>query len=375
MKKILLTLILSVFTLSIFAQNLHEFENSEIYLITCGPGDRIHSHFGHTAIRFKDDSKNLDLAYNFGVFDFRDPNFIPKFCRGKLNYKLAKGPFKLFLRSYIREKRVVIQQKLLISNDVKEKLYRTLEVNARPENKYFLYHFLKANCTTKVIDQLNQINSDVFSFYKEKTDAETTWRKEIDKYLRPSPWMDFGIDIVLGMPMDEKITASQRMFLPESYMESLTERFDGKFLGKKEYILTEAKELKRPFVTPGFVFWMLLGFIVFLFIKGHVKTYKTVTFTISLLSGIVGLVIVFLWFFTDHDTTINNFNLLWANPLNLVFYAFPKKIKIYYTKANSILLLLLLLFWWLIPQQLPVAAIPFVIILLLYFMYKRIRTI
>ena len=34
--------------------------------------------------------------------------------------------------------------------------------------------------------------------------------------------------------------------------------------------------------------------------------------------GIIGFVIVFLWFFTDHSATAYNWNILWAFPLHLV---------------------------------------------------------
>jgi hypothetical protein len=41
---------------------------------------------------------------------------------------------------------------------------------------------------------------------------------------------------------------------------------------------------------------------------------------------VVGIGILFLWFFTNHDMTQNNFNVLWANPLLLILI-FAKKIK------------------------------------------------
>ena len=60
---------------------------SEISIITADSGDNLYESFGHSALRLKDPILNLDLVYNYGVFDFDAPNFYSNFVKGRLLYK------------------------------------------------------------------------------------------------------------------------------------------------------------------------------------------------------------------------------------------------------------------------------------------------
>ena len=62
---------------------------SEISIITADSGDNLYESFGHSALRLKDPILNLDLVYNYGVFDFDAPNFYSNFVKGRLLYKLG----------------------------------------------------------------------------------------------------------------------------------------------------------------------------------------------------------------------------------------------------------------------------------------------
>jgi len=61
-------------------------EWSDVSVITILPGDPLYSSFGHTAIRVRDDSADIDVGYNYGTFDFDEEGFYVKFLRGKLDY-------------------------------------------------------------------------------------------------------------------------------------------------------------------------------------------------------------------------------------------------------------------------------------------------
>ena len=55
-----------------------------IYLMTMGPGDEAWEKFGHNAIWIHDAQNGTDIAYHWGVFDFRDKDFYPNFALGKM---------------------------------------------------------------------------------------------------------------------------------------------------------------------------------------------------------------------------------------------------------------------------------------------------
>ena len=60
----------------------------QISILTCAPGEDVYTAWGHTAIRIIDSSKQTDIVYNFGTFDFNTPNFLLEFIKGNLNFNL-----------------------------------------------------------------------------------------------------------------------------------------------------------------------------------------------------------------------------------------------------------------------------------------------
>jgi hypothetical protein len=75
---------------------------------------------------------------------------------------------------------------------------------------------------------------------------------------------------------------------------------------------------------------------------------------------LVGVLVTFLWFVTDHHGTVNNLNILWAHPLWLLLAVVRAKSKMAYRLAlacGSILVLTILAFAWL-PQALHIATLP-----------------
>ena len=72
--------------------------NDEIQfsIITIGPYEsELYSAFGHSGIRYVDKKNNIDHFYNYGIFDFNQPNFYVNFLNGKLLYMVAKYDYRL----------------------------------------------------------------------------------------------------------------------------------------------------------------------------------------------------------------------------------------------------------------------------------------
>ena len=60
-------------------------KDASISIITLGPDkNELYAAFGHSAIRVADPANGIDWAYNYGVFDFDQPNFYLNFTRGFL---------------------------------------------------------------------------------------------------------------------------------------------------------------------------------------------------------------------------------------------------------------------------------------------------
>jgi len=83
-----------------------------ISLLTCTPGAELYSIFGHNALRVIDSAAGTDVVYNYGTFNFNDPDFYTKFVRGKLMYFLSQSSYPDFLFEYSYFKRGIVEQEL-----------------------------------------------------------------------------------------------------------------------------------------------------------------------------------------------------------------------------------------------------------------------
>ena len=124
MKNISLLLVLLCFSLDTPAQEKPS--ALRISLITCSPGVELYSVFGHNALRIVDSAAGTDIAYNFGTFNFNDPDFYTKFVRGKLKYFLSQYNLNDFLFEYMYFKRGVTEQVLNLTENEKREIQLAL---------------------------------------------------------------------------------------------------------------------------------------------------------------------------------------------------------------------------------------------------------
>lgn len=80
-------------------------------------------------------------------------------------------------------------------------------------------------------------------------------------------------------------------------------------------------------------------------------------------TGLLGILLIFMWFGTDHSMTKNNYNLLWAWPIHLFISFFTNSKKIWVKKYFLFAVIgqcMVLLVWWFLPQQMNNALLPLV---------------
>ena len=374
MKKILIILLL----VSTFcgAQSLKISDQSKISVITCGPWQgELYSAFGHSAVRVQDPAIGLDEVYNYGVFDFDQPNFYLNFARGYLNYKLGVHPYPNFRDYYIYHNRFIHEQELNLTPNQNQRLYDFLRKNSLPANAHYFYDYFYDNCSTKLPSVVTQVFGDSVKFDGSHITTDYTIRDLTDIYLTQQPWGDLGIDICLGLPMDKKLSPYEYMFLPD-YVESgfdhaTIERNDSTVsLVRRKIVVYEsrAEEPQKSLPHPLYVFSGLAMVALALTIFDLKRKKVSNWFDVLLFGtvGLIGLLLFFLWFFTDHKAAANNINILWALPTHIVaLIAFKKKpswLSTYFLIVTG-LLIFLLITRWVMPQQINYSLIPVVIAL------------
>lgn len=358
-------------------------EYSEISIVTAGPGTELYEAFGHSAIRIKDPILQLDLIYNYGMFDFKQPNFYTNFTKGNMIYSLAKYDFKYFLASYKRNKRWVKQQVLNLNKQQKQDYFIFLENNALSKNKNYNYDPYFNNCATVLRDITSTILGDKVIFSDKNLPKNQSFRQLMDQETPWNTWGSFGINLVLGSKLDAKPNFKQYMYLPD-YVYTIFKnsvvfiKNQPENLVKREDILLDYKELKQEIsmVSPFLIFCIISVIGIFFTYSDYKKKKRTkwLDFILLFATGILGVVVVFLWFFTDHATAPNNFNFLWAFAPNLVI-AFlmlkqhPKKWLHAYFKFLIFMLGLMPILWILEVQLFPISTIPFLMLLFIRYFY------
>lgn len=343
-------------------------------LITCAPGEDLYSTFGHTALRVEDGATGADYIFNYGTFEF-SPAFYSQFIRGKLLYSLSVENFRDFISQYQYESRSVQEQILQLTCPEKEKLYSALQINAQEQNRYYRYDFLFDNCTTRAKDIVanNTYNRVVFKNILPKN--KPSFRNLIHSYLNAGHeyWSKLGIDILLGAKLDKKVTNEQAMFLPDYLLKG----FDSALVNGHSLVTPPQTVLQMPsplskgyFFTPAIVFSIVCMLILFLSFS-HAPWIRTVLnifdFLFFFVLGLAGMLLLFMWFATDHTVTANNYNLLWALPTNAIaaFFVHSNKqvIRIYFKLVFG-LSILLLAAWFFIPQQMNNALLPLLVLII-----------
>jgi hypothetical protein len=349
---------------------------AEISIITCGPYQReLYSAFGHSAIRVVDPALGFDIAFNYGVFDFNQPNFYLNFTRGFLYYKLGVYSYPDFRDYYISHNRYVHEQVLSIDSTQRQAIFSYLENNSLPQNQTYRYDYFYNNCSSKVRDVFAEVFKDQIRFDGSFIKTNYTIRDLTDLYLQQQPWGDLGIDICLGLPMDKKATPYDYMFLPD-FLESSFDHatLNGIPIVKQKISVYESTPEATPFhwYHPWIVWGVIFLLVSLLSYRDWKRKRLTKWFDITLfiILGLLGWLLLLLWTATDHKAAANNFNLLWAIPFHLfaAIALFKKSVPAWvhiYFLVVVIITALLLGSWVLLPQQMNSYLLPLVFIILM----------
>ncbi|MEP6597599.1 MAG: DUF4105 domain-containing protein [Ginsengibacter sp.] len=363
------------FLLSYFSFSQTDSCHLRISLLTGSPGEELYSTFGHSALRVTDSVSNEDLVYNYGTFNFEEPGFYTKFVRGKLMYYLSTDDFSSFKQSFQQENRGMTEQVLNLSCNEKQKITQLLLQNLMGENKFYKYDFLFDNCTTKLRDLLEN-SADIPVHFMPVLNKPASFRQFIFEYMdyNNSQWTKLGMDILLGNKTDAVMNNREAMFLPDYLLKGL----DSAGIGNKPLVESKniiinlpAKKVKKNFfTTPAFIFSLLL-IIIFLMsrsqnesIKQFLRGFDGFLFFIT---GFAGILMIIMWFGTDHVVCQNNYNLLWAWPTHAIAAFFVNSKKNWASKyffITAILYTLILCVLYFVPQHINKALIPIILLLI-----------
>lgn len=300
--------------------------STEVWLVTYGPGEIYWQRFGHNAIWIRDPGLGLDHVFNFGFFDFEQEDFFLRFLQGRQLYFSAAQLAQREFSNYIDENRSIRAQRLNLSPDQSLRLVDYLVDEIQPENRDYRYDYYTNNCSTRVRDALDLALDGALASNFRPVLGEQSWRDHTRRLTAGDFWLYLGLEIVLGAAIDQPVSAWDEFFIPSGLAASLAAievpGVDGLQSLVREDVMLYQSSLQAPPVAPG-NWWprYLLMSMVLLAVAWlacsvlRVPAAMLLTQGWLLLSGLVGVALLFFWFFTDHLAAGNNLNLLIFNPL------------------------------------------------------------
>lgn len=304
--------------------------------MTMGPGDAVWEKFGHNAIWIRDSTRGLDAAYNWGLFDFDDVDFIPRFLKGSMRYWMGGYAGGATVEAYAGYDRSVWSQELSLTSAQKQQMLEFVQWNAQPENRYYHYDYFRDNCSTRVRDAIDRVLGGQLRAMLDTVSTGTTYRWHTRRLTQGSLSVYTGMDIVLGPGGDHRLSAWEEAFLPMSLREHIRPLTltgpDGSAIPivREELTLfaaTRAPEPARPAnLLPGFLaVGIALGGLFAYSARGTSQGGRagrigvaTIGAIWSLLAGVIGTVMVLSWLLTDHVFMYRNENMFQLSPLSFV---------------------------------------------------------
>lgn len=391
---------------AIFAVRAQQLDSIRVSLLTCSPGPKVYSLYGHTAVRCQNLTRNKDIVFNYGVFSFDQPHFVWHFVLGQCDYMLDAMPWEAFVHEYQSRGSSVTAQVLNLTTREAFNFYVRLIRNLQPDQREYRYNFLYNNCTTKVRDVIEGVVEGTIEY--PHLEPRNTYRQILHRYTAGYPWAQEGNDFLLGENVDTVLSARAEMFAPEylmNYVDGAVVRVsktEARPLVSETTVVVKksqqsdysdnsessgysgSSKLSASYPSPRMACCIFL--LICLFVMCVERWCKFMWWgwdvLLMLAHGIAGLLITFMFFFSEHPAVDSNW-LIWIfNPypligLPIVIKAARKHQYTPWHTINFVILTLFILFSPWIPQDFGDMVVPLALSLLTrpvsYLLHYRIR--
>ncbi|MBX3133459.1 MAG: DUF4105 domain-containing protein [Gemmatimonadaceae bacterium] len=309
--------------------------NLRITVLTFGPGDLVFERFGHNALRIVDPARGLDIAYNWGMFDFDQPNFLGRFLSGDTKYWVEAFHTQPLIDFYIAHDRSAVEQELNLTPVQRERLAAAVAEQALEANRYYRYDYFRDNCSTRLRDAVDDVLGGALRRRFEPIRTEWTYRNESIRLTGPTYYSQLGIELALGPRADAPLSAWDAMFIPMRLRDFLREVTipapDGGTMPlviNERVLHTPVQRPAEPEVRRGLTLGALgpvLGIWTLMLIPLNAAARRkrripaaVMTALFYGLTGLIGSVIALMWVGSAHVFWYGNYTLLLCSPLALV---------------------------------------------------------
>ena len=297
-----------------------------VYVMTMGIGPAVWERFGHNAVVIEDRRAGTSIAYNYGMFSFRQENFILRFLQGRMLYWMAGYPTANDVPRYEAAGRAVWRQELRLTPAARVALRDFLEWNAEPEHAYYRYDYYWDNCSTRVRDAIDQAIGGALHEQSLRP-GSGSFRFHTLRLNAHNPLLYTGLNLALGQGADLPVARWDEMFLPlllHDYLREIRIRDTSGALRPlvvREDTLVNATRYAVPSRPPRWEWsYLLLGMVLGACCwwggrhgstsRGARSLLRVVGTGWAFLTGMSGTIMAGLWGLTDHAIAARNQNVL-----------------------------------------------------------------
>ncbi|MDR2343157.1 MAG: DUF4105 domain-containing protein [Spirochaetaceae bacterium] len=331
----IVTIFLSAFGKTFAAETKSRGDYLTVKIAVIGPGDELYFWWGHLGLIIEDELSGTSKFYDYGVFSFDNENFFLNFAFGRLLYTSTASNTGDILRHYIMTNRDVTVYTLNLSAKQKESIMRAAERNILPEYRDYLYNHFSDNCVTRITNLLDDALGGQLYGMAENTPGRFTLREHVRRHTYFSPFWDWLLSFIMGQNIDLPSTVKQEMFLPSEvgrvlqtfyYIDDsgvkkpVTDSVEVVNISKGRPAVLEKPRIQWPYeLCLGSA--IALALLLFMLMSKKYKSWRVLhglsQSFLGLVFGIAGTVALFMAFFTNHDYSWHNINVIFLNPLLL----------------------------------------------------------
>jgi hypothetical protein len=301
-----------------------------------GPGNELYFWWGHIALVIDDAFTGESRFFDYGIFSFESDRFFSNFALGRLRYSCGASPTERSYRVYRNTNRDITVYTLDLAPRVRDEIRRFAETNVLPENKYYWYHHFKDNCSTRIRDIIDLASGGQFKAAFGNAAGRYTLRQHVRRHTWFSPLFDWLLNFLMGQDIDAPITVWEEMFLPREVGNRILDFTYTDPDGVERKLVAKVEELNRAVKRPavldvprrqwprelalGLALSALIALLALLGCKSPAVSRASLGLLQSFLGlffGAAGSVLFFMTFFTNHDYTYHNINIIYVNPLLL----------------------------------------------------------
>ena len=297
-----------------------------VSLMIADPGTVFYTVLGHACLRMQCPVFGLDACYTYESEDMSKR--VLDFLRGKLRMGLFEIPTQEYCDYYRAVGRGVREYKLNLPPHVEQRLWKILDEEVAKGTQYD-FDYYKRGCAISCVRFVRKaLGSQLIHYHPALMDYAPTARELGKKYTENARWTLFYWGFIAGEDVSQPLHGDAQLLIPEDLVQAWQQAtVDGKPLLASEPNILVIGEPQRAdgWFTPviAMVLLLLLTIINLFWSKPYFD------WLVLAVQTILGLMLIYLMYFSNLCCTSWNWLLIPFNPLPAIlwywrrYWAFP----------------------------------------------------